>query len=850
MNYGYNKYSSNMSPRGRGFNSRGGSSYRGRGGGGGGGGGRDWNNSNSSGRGNYTSRGGFNKYNSNSNYDSRNKYNSGGSERYSNRGGRGEHSNAYKRPRDSYSGRDDHRSSSDSGRKRMRNDSYQGGGSSSSQRYSGSYGGSSTSGQYDDKRSSNSTYEDKRQNERTSSYHRSDDSRHSASRNYTTPQPPRISDMAPPAPRYTSSRGRISRQTSSYRGRSSTRGRGGGGIHRGSRSDIILSRKRTLGTLDYRRKLLGSRSRDYIQRVRMTTTKMRRSSGTTRLSGSKKDSAPSMKDKDRMAKAINAEFSDEDDDDNRSNWDEDEKPHGEDDENAEEDEDKTKKEEKIKPKQERTTEDEEEKDDVVKDDEEDPKPDEDDEEEVEGKEEDAKEENARSGSDELPSRRDGRRFIKLNCAHCQHRSVTFKEYTLHLYSGKHNSAMRRVAAKHKAMLARMRIIQRQDQRRLEARDEARGTLPSRTIFCPVCKLNYRSLKAVHNLSDSHRQIKRFLTPFCRVCRIQFKSPMTYETHVCSLDHIRKNLQDEKKSREGDEVNSSGGEDEDKEMNLDNFMTLDSVGDVDAEEDEESGDKKKKEKSEGDGTDSEKKAKTKQMIKVGSEYIKRVEVQFCELCKVYLPRSENNERAVALHCSTRSHLKRYVRDNDDKALRRQAERIHLQSSSSTTTTNSLNTSENAKGSVNADQPNSDSVASGNEESTKANSDNGTMHEESKDDEEEEEDVDNEKATKNNKETENEEEDEDEYGVDSGDKLFDDVDKDLGNILREAETGARSSDDEDSRYDRFRNTGKKQQQQQQQQQSQQTAKEKNGDEKQPTEEKETIVKKSETKPKTVA
>ncbi|XP_051155147.1 DBIRD complex subunit ZNF326-like isoform X2 [Leptopilina boulardi] len=849
MNYGYNKYSSNMSPRGRGFNSRGGSSYRGRGGGGGGGG-RDWNNSNSGGRGNYTSRGGFNKYNSNSNYDSRNKYNSGGSERYSNRGGRGEHSNAYKRPRDSYSGRDDHRSSSDSGRKRMRNDSYQGGGSSSSQRYSGSYGGSSTSGQYDDKRSSNSTYEEKRQNERTSSYHRSED-RHSASRNYTTPQPPRINDMAPPAPRYTSSRGRISRQTSSYRGRSSTRGRGGGGIHRGSRSDIILSRKRTLGTLDYRRKLLGSRSRDYIQRVRMTTTKMRRS-GTTRLSGSKKDSAPSMKDKDRMAKAINAEFSDEDDDDNRSNWDEDEKPQGEDDENAEEDEDKAKKEEKIKPKQERTTEDEEEKDDAVKDDEEDPKPDEDDEEEVEGKEEDNKEENARSGSDELPSRRDGRRFIKLICVHCQHRSVTFKEYSLHLYSGKHNSAMRRVAAKHKAMLARMRIVQRQEQRRVEARDEARGTLPSRTIFCPVCKLNYRSLKAVHNLSDSHRQIKRFLTPFCRVCRIQLRSPMTYETHVCSLDHIRKkNLQDETKKRDGDEVNSSGGEDEDKEMNLENFMTLDSVGDVDAEEDEENGDKKKKEKSEGEGTDTEKKAKTKQMIKVGSEYIKRVEVQFCELCKVYLPRSENNERAVALHCSTRSHLKRYVRDNDDKALRRQAERIHLQSSSSTTTTNSLNTSENTKGgSTNADQPNSDSVASGNDE-TKALSDNGNVHE-SKDDEEDEEEEEeeeeeedaeeeSEKTTKNNsKENEADEEDEDEYGVDSGDKLFDDVDKDLGNILREAETGARSSDDEDSRYDRFRNTGKKQH-----------AKEKNGgDGKQQNEDKETIVKKSETKPKTVA
>lgn len=77
------------------------------------------------------------------------------------------------------------------------------------------------------------------------------------------------------------------------------------------------------------------------------------------------------------------------------------------------------------------------------------------------------------------------------------------------------------------------------------------------------------------------------------------------------------------------------------------------------EDEESNDKKK-EKVEGENTsESEKKSKGKQMIKVGAEYIKRVEVQYCELCKVYLPRSENTERAIALHCSTRSHLKRYI-----------------------------------------------------------------------------------------------------------------------------------------------------------------------------------------------
>lgn len=142
------------------------------------------------------------------------------------------------------------------------------------------------------------------------------------------------------------------------------------------------------------------------------------------------------------------------------------------------------------------------------------------------------------GSEELPSRRDGRKFIKLKCPHCAHHSVTFKEYSLHLFSGRHSAAMRRIASRHKATLTRMRVLQRQEQRRVEARDAARGTLPSRTMFCAICKLNYRSLKAAHQLSESHRQMKRFLTPFCRVCRIQFRSPMLFETHMCSLDHIK------------------------------------------------------------------------------------------------------------------------------------------------------------------------------------------------------------------------------------------------------------------------------------------------------------------------
>ncbi|XP_076643722.1 uncharacterized protein LOC143353974 isoform X3 [Halictus rubicundus] len=822
MSYSYIKSSSSMSSRGRGFGSRGGSSYRGRGGGSG----NEWNSGSTGGyissRGVYSSsRGGRFKYSTTS-YDSRSKYNTGGSERYSSRGGRGEHSNSYKRPRDSYSGRDEHRSSSDSTRKRMRSDSYQGGGSGSgSQRYSSSYGGSSASTPYDDNKGSSSSavYEDKRQSERASSYHRSED-RHSASRSYAPPPPPRISEMAPPTQRYNSSRGRISHQSSNYRGRISTRGSGrGGGFHRmSSRSDVVMARKRTLHSLDNRRKLLGSRSRDYIQRVRMTTTKMRRSSGTTRLSGSKKESGSgtSMKDKDReMTKAINAEFSDDDeeDDDNKSNWDDDEKPHERDDEEEEEEEEEEKKkkdDKRKKEKQERerqNTEDEEEKDDEVKEDEDDHKheDDEDDGDDEERDDNDKTDHGRTTGSDELPSRRDGRKFIKLTCPHCAHRSVTFKEYSLHLYSGRHSAAMRRIASRHKATLTRMRVLQRQEQRRVEARDAARGTLPSRTMFCPICKLNYRSLKAVHQLSESHRQMKRFLTPFCRVCRIQFRSPMLFETHMCSLDHIKRKsaLKERMNAGNGEaEADSSGPEEDDKEVNLDNFMTLDSVGDVD--EDEESPEKKK-EKPESEGAnEAEKKPKSKQMIKVGAEYIKRVEVQFCELCKTYLPRSENNERAIALHCSTRSHLKRYVRDNDDKALRRQAERIHLQSSSSANTTsapNTVNTTENIK------SPNSSEPPSANNSLVVTTPDGTNATESGKPVEQKGNVSEPEKNIKESKNGQAEEEDDDDYQGDSADKLWDDVDKDLGDILRETEAGGKSSDDEDSRYDRFRNSDKK-------------------------------------------
>ena len=57
----------------------------------------------------------------------------------------------------------------------------------------------------------------------------------------------------------------------------------------------------------------------------------------------------------------------------------------------------------------------------------------------------------------------------------------------------------------------------------------------------------------------------------------------------------------------------------------------------------------------------------------------VEVYYCDLCKLYLPRLDDREKALTIHCRSRTHLQRYVRLNntrkDDATLRRKAVRLH-------------------------------------------------------------------------------------------------------------------------------------------------------------------------------
>lgn len=93
------------------------------------------------------------------------------------------------------------------------------------------------------------------------------------------------------------------------------------------------------------------------------------------------------------------------------------------------------------------------------------------------------------------------------------------------------------------------------------------------------------------------------------------------------------------------------------------MTIDSVGDM--EDDEATGEKKEGEKKE-----------TKEPINVGVESIRKVEVHYCDLCHMYLPRAEEEEmpRILAKHCKQRTHLTRYIRCKEDKELTKRAERL--------------------------------------------------------------------------------------------------------------------------------------------------------------------------------
>lgn len=328
-------------------------------------------------------------------------------------------------------------------------------------------------------------------------------------------------------------------------------------------------------------------------------------------------------------------------------------------------------------------------------------------------------------------------FIKLTCVHCRAKCLTFKEYSNHLYSRSHRVAMRRLSLRQKAQLAQMRMKQRNAQRDIEesSKDELEDCKPQ---FCLLCRLNYRQPKAKHQLSEAHRNMKKFLMPYCSTCHIAFKSPMMYEAHRCSLDHIKR------KARNNESHSDASGDE--KEVDLNNFMTVDSVGEIDGHLEE----------IEDKAEDEVKESK----VNVGAEHVKKTEGFYCDLCRLFFACKEDEEAVLKKHCATRSHLKAFLRYKEDQNLRAEAERIQRR-------------------------------------------------------QKDKKDVKKEGGDKSEKDKDHENGEDNEEGGE--DKLWEDVDKDLGDLLREVGPEGHEDDEEDGsvlninieRFDRFKNSEKQKQ-----------------------------------------
>ncbi|XP_053664635.1 uncharacterized protein LOC128713791 [Anopheles marshallii] len=288
-------------------------------------------------------------------------------------------------------------------------------------------------------------------------------------------------------------------------------------------------------------------------------------------------------------------------------------------------------------------------------------------------------------------------FIKLTCVHCKIKCVTFKEYQTHLFTRSHKLKMRTLALKCRERLLEMRAAQRNAQKDEDEKsdDGTGGEETKRPGFCMLCRLNYRQQRASHQQSEGHKMMKKFLMPYCNICNLGFKSPMAFETHRASLDHLKIKARVERyaSSTKGEESGEEHPVDT-GDIDLDSLTIVDEVGKVDeicepgagAEStptrkrgfgDAGGGGARAGTEDDDDEEDDDFDEDDENQMIIGAEYVKNVQVQFCELCNMYLPRRsvENQERILRDHCKKRPHLKLYIRFRNDKKLREQAERIH-------------------------------------------------------------------------------------------------------------------------------------------------------------------------------
>lgn len=271
-------------------------------------------------------------------------------------------------------------------------------------------------------------------------------------------------------------------------------------------------------------------------------------------------------------------------------------------------------------------------------------------------------------------------YVKLRCPHCKMDIKTFAEFQKHLSSPEHTTSMQQLKQRLQVTLARMRKKQRNQQHELEkVLDEEGKNVDEETgkklapIYCKVCKLVFHQKRIEHNASEMHRLINDFLNPRCSVCDTDYFSPMAYERHIATLQHIRRRADSDIDEKDKD-LQQVVEEMDDEQLDLNNFMTLDEVGEVEDVDEEVKAEEEEGERShETSNEDGVKRERDEPlppppptMVKVdpddpvGDEYIRVVEMFYCDLCHKFLPRCslDKSEHVRRTHCLSKAHQDAY------------------------------------------------------------------------------------------------------------------------------------------------------------------------------------------------
>ncbi|CAO1333656.1 unnamed protein product [Diamesa serratosioi] len=196
---------------------------------------------------------------------------------------------------------------------------------------------------------------------------------------------------------------------------------------------------------------------------------------------------------------------------------------------------------------------------------------------------------------------------------------------------RNNNSRRQSPPRQRPQFKRSRIDDRSSYRRgiTTTRRDRTSDRDDNRMPQKINRLKKRQREEQNEMESKLKDNELTAKKYCHTCKLNYRTPE--ENHLTSYYHI--SLEDLMKSRKDENDSENDSIDE---INLTNMTTVDEVGVVD----------------EIPQLREEKKL-------AGNEFITKIEVHYCNLCRIYLKRAGDEELIITEHCRTIQHLKWYA-----------------------------------------------------------------------------------------------------------------------------------------------------------------------------------------------